>query len=317
MDALILDRRIDKARPRRVTLHPQAKINLSLIVHDRRVDGYHDLHSVMAKVNLCDDLTIASHSACGIHLTGTGISSPSGADNIVYQAAELLATAAGITPAIDIQLHKRIPSGAGLGGGSSNAAATLRALNAFWQLNFSTEKLVELALKLGSDVPFFLYGPVAVCTGRGEQVKPLHARTDRTCVLFLCDIHVPTAEIYRHYRCDLMRNQEHMAEVTRALADDNLDRLLTQPVNTLSDTCLQRFDQLDTIKWSIEQMGVDPVCLTGSGSTLFTSCPSEQQAQSWADMINQASIAKAIVVQFEKSRDPVPEVKRANHRNAN
>jgi len=313
LDAQILDKRIGMTQPGRVTLNPQAKINLSLVVDPPRPDGFHDIHTIMAKVSLCDDLAVTSHAAKGIHLTCTGLTSPPGSENIVYQAADLLAAKAQITPAIKIKLHKRIPSGAGLGGGSSDAAATLRALNVFWQLDYSSEQLVELAAQLGSDVPFFLYGPIALCTGRGEQVKPLHARSNRFIVLILSDIHVPTAEIYRHYSCDAHENEEHMAYITRALDADDLDALLTQPVNTLANTCLQRFEQLDTVKWSIEQMGIGPVCLSGSGSALFASCVSQQQATNWADLINGAKIAKALVVNIEKARDPLPEVQLADH----
>jgi 4-diphosphocytidyl-2-C-methyl-D-erythritol kinase len=308
LDALILDKRIDKTHPTRVTLNPQAKINLSLVVNPPRPDGFHDLHTIMAKVSLCDDLTISTHSTAGIHLTCSGIASPAGDENIVYQAAELLAAAADITPALEIQLHKRIPSGAGLGGGSSNAAATLCGLNALWQLNYSTEQLANLAMQLGSDVPFFLYGPIAICTGRGEKIEPLQSRSSRTIVLFLTDIHVPTAEIYRHYRCNPKLIQEYMAHVTRSLESDNLDTLLTQPVNTLADTCLQRFKQLDSVKRRIQKIGIQPVCLSGSGSALFTSCDSQQQARDWAGLVNNANLAKAIVVNFEDSRDPRPEV---------
>lgn len=313
MDALILEQRIRKTQSSLISLHPQAKINLSLVVNPPRPAGFHDIHTVMAKVSLCDDLTVTSHTARGIHLTCSGIASPSGSENIVYQAAELLAARAGITPAVEIQLHKRIPSGAGLGGGSSDAAAALRALNTLWQLDYPTEQLVELAMQLGSDVPFFLYGPIAICTGRGEQVRPLHARSHRTIVLFLSDIHVPTVEIYRHYRCNPNLNEKHMSHVTRALACDDLDSLLSQPVNTLADTCLQRFKQLDTVKWSIEQMGIEPVCLSGSGSALFTSCDSQQQARDWAELVNNANIAQAIVVNIEDACDPLPEVQRADH----
>ena len=153
-----------------ISLRAPAKINLFLRVGGRRADGYHDIESVMQMVGLYDDVSVQPRRR-GIEVRVLGDELPTGPGNLVYEAATTLAQEAGIATGATISLTKRIPIGAGLGGGSSDAAATLVALNRLWGLRCSRARLSEIGAALGSDVPFFFHGPTAWVTGRGECVR--------------------------------------------------------------------------------------------------------------------------------------------------
>ncbi len=153
-----------------------AKVNLALEVIRKRPDGYHEIDTVMTTLDLTDRITITERApGAGLQVTLTG---PYAAgidplDDLSGRAANRIAEAAGRAPDLDIRVEKRIPSPAGLGGGSSDAAAVLRGVNALWDLNWNSDHLAALGATIGSDVPFFVYGGVARCTGRGEVVEPL------------------------------------------------------------------------------------------------------------------------------------------------
>ena len=146
-----------------------AKVNLVLEVLGKRPDGYHEISSIMQSVSICDSLSFESAKDLSLHCTMPELES----DNLVLKAARLLQQATDYHEGAKINLDKRIPPGTGLGGGSSDAATTLVALNHLWKLDLSFSQLLELAAKLGSDVPFFLYQGTALATGRGEEVTPL------------------------------------------------------------------------------------------------------------------------------------------------
>jgi 4-diphosphocytidyl-2-C-methyl-D-erythritol kinase len=186
-----------------IALKAWAKINLSLIVLGKREDGYHDLHTVMAAIDLNDDLHFDHADRQGIFLECSGRPVANDRDNLVVQAARLLAESAGIQPRLKIRLHKRIPIGAGLGGGSSDAATCLAGLNLFWNLNLPIAALARLAAVLGSDVAFFLYNSVALCTGRGEIVQPIPQRCRRPILLIIPDFSLSTRLVYSLYSSDI------------------------------------------------------------------------------------------------------------------
>ena len=161
------------------TVAAPAKVNLTLAVKSRRSDGFHEIESFVVAVTLFDELSIASRLEPGIGLECTIGNLPCDSRNLIHRAAVALAEDAGIEPALTIHLRKRIPIGAGLGGGSSDAAATLMALNDRWGLNRSVAQLSRLAARIGSDVPFFLLGSAAILRSRGERVEPVRSRLAR------------------------------------------------------------------------------------------------------------------------------------------
>ncbi len=163
----------DAVGGRALRLVAPAKINLALEVTARRDDGYHDIDTVMTTLDLGDAVTLRAAAEISVTLTGPRSAGINATDDLAGRAARALAEAAGRTDGVDVTVEKRIPSPAGLGGGSSDAAAVLRGLARLWDLAWPAERLVEVAASLGSDVPFFLAGGAARCTGRGEIVEPL------------------------------------------------------------------------------------------------------------------------------------------------
>lgn len=186
---------------------------------------------------------------------------------------------------VDAFLAKQIPLGAGLGGGSADAAATLRGLNALWHAGWSNDRLAKLAATLGSDVPFFLHGPSSVCTGRGERVSPVPPPAlARWAVLVLPDLHMPTAEVYRRFDALGLGHDDAIARVpdwndwAMLPADDLMPRL----VNDLEQPAFEIRPELGRLRERIELALARPVRMSGSGSCLFTLCDGQSEAECWA-----------------------------------
>ncbi|MGH7345206.1 MAG: 4-(cytidine 5'-diphospho)-2-C-methyl-D-erythritol kinase [Candidatus Rokuibacteriota bacterium] len=157
--------------PRRLALSAAAKVNLALEVLGRRDDGYHEIATVMQTVDLSDRLVLEEADVLELRTTASDV--PTDGTNLALKAASTLRDMAGVSRGVRITLDKRIPVAAGLGGGSTDAAAVLVGLNRLWGLRWPTARLAEAAVQLGMDVPFFLRGGVALGTGRGEQLEPL------------------------------------------------------------------------------------------------------------------------------------------------
>ena len=187
-------------RPDRVEEIAPAKVNLILSVGNRRADGYHELVSLMETVSLCDKLTFEADGSLlpGIKLSILGkYRVPEDPSNLVIRAAEAFFDAVGTRFGVSILLEKNIPTEAGLGGGSANAAATLRALNRMADNPLSSDKLREIAATLGADVPFCLFGGTAICRGIGDLIEPVSAPTIRTYTVVMGSDRVSTAGAYR------------------------------------------------------------------------------------------------------------------------
>ena len=312
MEASVLDKNNTVANQPGIWLRPPAKINLSLVVFAPRPDGYHDLHSIIAKVSLFDDLALNPSSSIGIDLRCTGQPCPSSEDNLVYRAAQLLADYADITPAVQIRLHKRIPTGAGLGGASSDAASCLLGLNQLWDLHLPRKQLCHLAGQLGSDVPFFLYGPMSLCTGRGELVQSLPHRCRRSILLVIPELSVPTAQVYQNYRHDAACSEDQMRRVNYFLRSGDLDGLVIQRINSLEPGCMELYPALGELRQKIENLGVGPLQISGSGSCLFATYETKAEAARWADMIQQHKLAQVQALSFAEQLEPFLEVHHAD-----
>jgi len=256
-----------------------AKINLSLEVLGKRKDGYHDIVSVMQLVDLHDTLTfepaddlvvVSDHPTLAAEADG----------NLVWRAAHALRQAHGVSSGARIHLQKRIPLSAGLGGGSSDAAATLRGLSDLWRLDLSTPELREVGATLGSDVPFFLGGPTALVEGRGERVSPIPPPPQAWVVLVCQHYDVPnkTAHLY-----DNLHRKDH--------ADGNTTRRLISALlqgefpsssllcNSFERSAYEVFDGLDSVRQKIMRAGGREVHLSGSGPTLYVLFPGSHQSR--------------------------------------
>lgn len=247
-----------------------AKINLTLLVAGIRPDGFHELETIMTRIDLYDELLFEPKATPGIELICKGAYELSpGKDNLVYRACEMFYDKAGIEPAVKITLTKNIPIGAGLGGGSSDAAAVLTALNNFTKAELKDAELIKMAEFLGSDVPFFLGPPQAFCTGRGENIEKIEDFFNFNAVLILPDVNVSTKRVYANYRHQSSLFEQLSTQINKHIKEKNIDLTAPMCANMLAISCFDLYPDLAGLKSRIEAAVEKPVCLSGSGSAMF------------------------------------------------
>jgi 4-diphosphocytidyl-2-C-methyl-D-erythritol kinase len=243
-------------------LQAPAKINLSFEIKGRRTDGFHEIETVMAPISLSDRLTIArGESSGGIQFSCDDSSLSNGEENLVVRAAKLFRKAAKIEAGVEIALEKKIPHGAGLGGGSSDAATTLLGLNELFETRLGQKDLIELAAQIGSDVPFFILGSAATCRGRGEVVEPAKLPSEFSLLLIKPDFGVPTPWAYERWK-----SSRELPAVNYATQTFSGARF----VNDLERPVFEKFVLLGYLKtWLLLQPEIGAALLSGSGSTVF------------------------------------------------
>lgn len=271
-----------------IALRAPAKINLYLRVLGRRDDGYHEIESVMQMVGLYDDVVVSTRRS-GLSVRVVGAELPEGPGNLVYDAASLLAKEAGVARGVTIRLTKRIPLSAGLGGGSSDAAATLIALNRLWRLHWSRSRLSEIGAQLGSDVPFFFRGPSAWVSGRGDRVASRPVDPSYTwAVLVHPGFAVSTRWAFEALGAPVSThspdrgwtqagNPTHAPhELTKKNATDTIPGLPTVPdpvvypaENTLESVTTAAYPVIRDIKAWLYDAGAGRALMSGSGATVF------------------------------------------------
>jgi len=268
-----------------LTVSAPAKLNLTLAVRRRRDDGFHEIESLVVAVTLFDELTIASRPEPGIELVCDNNKVPCDSRNLIHRAAVALAAAGGVTPAVRIHLRKRVPIGAGLGGGSSDAAATLIGLNRRWRLGYDTARLAEIGATIGSDVPLFFHLPAAIIRGRGERVTPVSFAWPGWYVLILPALAISTAEVYRRWR----PGTTDMPQTQSALAaeDQPADCLSAALGNMLEAPAFAYAPALADLRARVQAACPLPVRLTGSGSGMFTLFDQRPDAERFAQKLRQ------------------------------
>ena len=253
-----------------------AKLNLALSVLGRRTDGYHDIQTIFQSIDLCDELEFQSSPKlefCCANLPGVR-----NEENLVWKAATSLASALNESRGVSIKLRKRIPAGAGLGGGSSNAAATLMGLCRFWDVKLPDTRLFSLAAALGSDVPFFLSGGTALGVGRGEEIRPLPDLPVGHMVVIFPGVHVSTAEAYRSLNLGLTSSTEdHRIQRFCGQVMEGKD-CLTGLFNDFELSILSAHPPILEAKRFLEERGAIASLLSGSGSSVFGFFSSEESA---------------------------------------
>jgi 4-diphosphocytidyl-2-C-methyl-D-erythritol kinase len=256
-------------------LSAPAKINLSFEIRDRRADGFHEIETLMAPISLADQITIQRAGDDNvIHFSCDDSSLPAGDDNLVVRAAKLFRERTGISSGITITLEKRIPHGAGLGGGSSDAASTLLGLNELFGASLSQEDLLPLAAQIGSDVPFFIVRSAATCRGRGEIVAPTDLTTNFHLVLFKPDFGVPTPWAYSRWK-----ESQELPGVDYSAQEHSGIRF----VNDLERPVFEKFILLAHLKtWLRRQPEVAVTLMSGSGSTVFAVLREEAEGEELA-----------------------------------
>lgn len=247
-----------------------AKINLGLHVLSKRDDGFHDIETVFLQIPWAD--RIAVEEANRLSLTCSTDALPTDQSNLCLQAAHRLAQAYGVEQGAKLHLEKHLPFGAGLGGGSSDAATTLRLLNELWCLNAPDEHLHQLATELGSDVPFFLGPPAAYATGRGEQLSPLRDpqsgapyRFPFVLVLVVPPVHVSTAEAYGRVR----PQASGRPDLSAIVASNDLARWRTGLVNDFEMPVFKAHPEVYEAKLLLLEAGAGYASLSGSGAAVY------------------------------------------------
>ena len=275
-----------------MTLHLRApaKLNLALRVLGRRPDGYHELETIFERIDLADELAFQPQPR-GLTVTCDDPTLDCGPANLVTQAAALLQQTCRTAQGVAIHLTKLFPIAGGLGGGSSDAATTLIGLNRLWQLGLSRERVVELAARLGSDVPFFLVeeAAFAIGRGRGERCEPLAGPLPTLWhVLVVPDARLSTKEIYEAFDRRESVLTEPRASVTmslHALRNGSLSELAKGLRNELEPEAIRRCPVIRDIQHALRATGCLAVLVSGSGPSVFGLCRDAAQAHQVARMI--------------------------------
>ncbi|CAN5541661.1 4-(cytidine 5'-diphospho)-2-C-methyl-D-erythritol kinase [soil metagenome] len=264
-------------------LFAPAKINLSFKILRRRDDGFHEIETLMAPISLRDELTIEPNEA-GLEFVCDDASLPTDSENLVVRAARAFFAEIGAEPGVRIALRKSIPHGAGLGGGSSDAASTLLGLNRLFDHRISSARLTNLAAELGSDVPFFLAQGPARCRGRGEIVEQVEALPRLSLLLLKPVFAVPTPWAYRQWR--EARELPGVNYAPQKVGELNLENDLERPV-------FEKYLFLARMKsWLRERPAVMAALLSGSGSTMFA-------------VLRDATAADALAAEARAELDPL------------
>lgn len=270
-----------------VTLLSHAKVNLYLKILGRRADGFHELETVMAALSLADELRFESRPH-GVTLECNLAGVPTDDTNLAVRAAKVLQAEFGVAHGVHIVLCKQTPMGGGMGGGSSNGAATLTGLNRLWNLGASTDRLRALAATLGSDVPFFIEPTVAVCRGRGEVIEPIppdrcRALRGAGVVLLNPGFGVPTPWAYQSFAARGGAAAEAPRDVKPfldALAGNDARSLAAHLTNSLEAPVFHKYPVLEMLKHSLLEAGAIGAMMSGSGATVFGLCENVAHAES-------------------------------------
>ena len=245
-------------------LKAPAKINWFLLIEGRRCDGYHNILSLMQRVSLYDTLSFEDSQDITV---SSDLDLPM-EDNLVFKAAQLLREYSSCSRGARISLRKDIPSAAGLGGGSSDAAATLMGLNVLWGLGLDEETLMLLGARLGSDVPFFLGPPFSLVGGRGDVVRPLKSKTPFAILLVKPDIPISAVWAYNNYK-KLTKKMVDIKLFCQALDKKDFASLRQMACNDLEDAVINEYQVIDDIKRTLIEKGAEISLMSGSGSTVF------------------------------------------------
>ncbi len=277
-----------------------AKINLYLDITGCRPDGYHTLETVFQKLDLADQLDFLPDQSDELTLDMRGEQSVRNLrprDNLVTRAANAFAEMTDMIFSGDFRLEKHIPAGGGLGGGSSDAAAALLLLRDAYEIEISDAQLNALAARLGADIPFFLLDePCAIARGIGEELTSLKHCTDCHVVLALPGYPVSTPAAFKQFDENPSKPHNQLSKILAALEANDIPALLDASYNALEAPAFALHPQLGQLRDTLENLSEQSVRMTGSGSTLFTLCETNENAQAIAE--DWASECTTIVTRF-------------------
>lgn len=277
-----------------LAVNSYAKLNLFLEVVNKRRDNYHNLRTVFERIGLCDKIILRARTDKKIRVICRGnYRIPVGKTNLAYRSAELLQRNLGVAAGVDIKIIKHIPVASGMGGGSSNAASVLLGLNKLWGLKLNRKKLVDLAQRIGSDVPFFLYNSrFALGSGRGDKIRPLNSLNALRFrhIIIVPKIRISTPSIYRrwdaiHKTFKLTRSVPDVKIFLHRLKQNNPVVLGGSLFNSLEEISMRLYPRIRRIKERLVSFGLKTILMSGSGPALFGIVSSRKEAISLAKHI--------------------------------
>lgn len=261
----------------KLRLPAYGKINISLDITGLRPNGYHELSSVMQSIQLADWLTFKINDTGEVRLSSQSISLPLGDDNLIVRAARLLQEQLCPKKGVEIGLEKILPIGAGLGGGSSDAAVTMRALNYLWGLGLTTSTLIALGVQLGADIPFNLIGGTAWARGVGEKLTILPPAPKMPLVLVKPPISLSAGEVYQYWDQKFTVSGQYTTEVLEALEKGDKTQLALSMGNDLEKAVIELAPQVGGIISKMQAFGVAKAMVSGSGPTVIGIVKDKQQ----------------------------------------
>ena len=280
----------------KTTQRAYAKINIGLDVLRRRADGYHEVKMVMQTVDIYDELVLERRKEPGIELRMDNSDLPSGGDNLICRAADLLFREKEITGGVNISLTKRIPIAAGMAGGSADAAAALRGLNELFDMGYSLKELQALGVGLGADIPYCLAGGTMLSEGIGEILTPLPAPPAAHLVIAKPDINVSTAFVYGNLHADRLAWHPDIDGMIAALQKGDLDGITGRLGNVLETVTVKAHPVIEQIKELLRKQGAENALMSGSGPTVFGIFKEKETAARAAEAVERGRLAKQIFV---------------------
>lgn len=280
----------------KTTQRAYAKINIGLDVLRRRADGYHEVKMIMQTVDIYDELVLERRKEPGIELRMDNSELPSGGDNLICRAADLLFREKKITEGVNISLTKRIPIAAGMAGGSADAAAALRGLNELFDMGYSLKELQALGVGLGADIPYCLAGGTMLSEGIGEILTPLPAPPAAHLVIAKPDINVSTAFVYGNLHADRLAWHPDIDGMIAALQKGDLDGITDRLGNVLETVTVKAHPVIEQIKELLRKQGAENALMSGSGPTVFGIFKEKETAARAAEAVERGRLAKQIFV---------------------
>ena len=280
----------------KTTQRAYAKINIGLDVLRRRADGYHEVKMIMQTVDIYDELVLEKRKEPGIELRMDNRELPSGGDNLICRAADLLFREKKITGGVNISLTKRIPIAAGMAGGSADAAAALRGVNELFDLGYSQKELQALGVGLGADIPYCLAGGTMLSEGIGEILTPLPAPPAAHLVIAKPDVNVSTAFVYGNLHADRLAWHPDIDGMIAALQKGDLDGITGRLGNVLETVTVKAHPVIEQIKELLRKQGAENALMSGSGPTVFGIFKEKETAARAAEAVERGRLAKQIFV---------------------
>lgn len=253
----------------KLVLRAYAKINIGLNIISKRQDGYHNIETLFQQIDLFDQIKVKRIPKFKIIIRSNNDKVSFNQDNICYKAVRLIQQTFRITEGVEIEIRKYIPISAGLGGGSSDAAAILKGLKRLWQLQMSRDDLQQIALKLGADVPFFLYGGTALASGIGEKLKPIVLPFNFYCILIYPNIEISSTWAYKNFNFSLTKTKKSI-KLAQIFSDQlHISDLKHVLSNDLEEVVFRHYPVLNDMKQLLYRKGAFFACMSGSGSTIY------------------------------------------------